>query len=67
MNRESCKSLFKTIDERDQQQGVATASKTERQQLQFCLQQYNFGIGTGANRMKSRYGLTPSGGDRGIR
>ena len=67
LNRESCKSLFKTIDERDQQQGVATASKTEREQLKFCLQQYNFGVGTGASRMKRRYGLTASGGDRGIK
>jgi hypothetical protein len=67
LNREGCKNLFKTIDERDQQQGVATASKTEREQLQFCLQQYNFGVGTGVNKMKRRYGLTASGGDRGIK
>lgn len=67
LNREGCKTLFKTIDERDQSQGVATASKTEREQLKFCLQQYNFGVGSNVNKMKRRYGLTASGGDRGIR
>jgi len=67
LNREGCKTLFKTIDERDQSQGVATASKAEREQLKFCMQQYNFGVGTGVNKMKRRYGLTASGGDRGIK
>lgn len=67
LNREGCKTLFKTIDERDQSQGGKTATNTEIEQLRFCLQQYNFGVGTGANKIKNRYGLTPSGGDRGIR
>ena len=67
LNREGCKSLFKTIDERDQAQGKTTATSTEKEQLKFCMQQYNFGVGTGVNKMKRRYGLTASGGDRGIR
>jgi hypothetical protein len=64
---ESCEALFSTIDDRDQSQGIATATNTEKEQLKFCLQQYNFGLGGGANKMKQRYGLTPSGGDKGIR
>lgn len=67
LNRESCKALFKTIDERDQSQGKATATSSEKEQLKFCMQQYNFGVGSGVGRMKRRYGLTSSGGDRGIR
>jgi len=67
LTREGCKSLFKKIDDRDQKSGTATATQSEVQQLSFCLQQYNFGVGTGANKMKRRYGLTASGGNRGIR
>lgn len=67
LNREGCKALFKTIDERDQQSGKRTANDAEIQQLRFCLQQYNFGIGTGVNKIKRGYSLTASGGDKGIR
>lgn len=67
LNRRTCKSLFDTINDRDQAAGKATATDKEKQQLKFCMQQYNFGVGSGVNRMKRRYGLTSSGGDRGIR
>lgn len=67
LNRRTCKALFDTINDRDQAAGKATATDKEKQQLKFCMQQYNFGVGTGVNRMKRRYGLTSSGGDRGIR
>ncbi len=67
LKREGCKNLFKTIDERDQSEGRATATSSEKEQLKYCMQQYNFGVGTGVNKMKRRYGLTASGGDRGIK
>jgi len=67
LNRRTCKNLFNTINDRDQSAGKATATDKEKQQLKFCMQQYNFGVGSGVTRMKRRYGLTSSGGDRGIR
>lgn len=67
LTRRTCKALFDTINDRDQAAGKATATDKEIQQLKFCMQQYNFGVGSGVNKMKRRYGLTASGGDRGIR
>jgi hypothetical protein len=65
--KEFCKQLFDFIDEQDQAAGKATATPQQRDDLSQCLQQYNFGIGQGASRVKQRYGLTSSGGDKGIR
>jgi len=65
--KEFCKELFKHIDKEDQTAGRATATPQQRDDLSRCLQQYNFGIGQGVVRMKRRYGLTSSGGDKGIR
>ena len=65
--KEFCKQLFNFIDKQDQNAGRATATPQQRNDLSQCLQQYNFGIGQGAVRIKQRYGLTSSGGDKGIR
>jgi len=65
--KEFCKQLFDFIDEQDQTAGKATATPQQRDDLSQCLQQYDFGIGQGVSRMKQRYGLTSSGGDKGIR
>ena len=67
MNRSQCVNLFSTIDDSDQEQGTRTATDLQKKQIQFCLQQYNFGIGSGAAKIKRRYGFTSSGGERGIR
>ena len=67
MNRSQCVNLFSTIDDSDQEQGTRTATDLQKKQIQFCLQQYNFGIGSGAAKIKRRYGFTSSGGERGIK
>lgn len=67
MNRSQCVNLFSTIDDNDQEQGTRTATDQQKKQIKFCLQQYNFGIGSGAAKIKRRYGYTSSGGDRGIK
>jgi len=67
MNRAQCVNLFSEIDDNDQEQGTRTATELQRKQIKFCLQQYNFGIGSGAAKIKRRYGYTASGGDRGIK
>ncbi len=67
MNRAQCVNLFSEVDDKDQEQGTRTATELQRKQIKFCLQQYNFGIGSGAAKIKRRYGYTASGGDRGIK
>ena len=44
-----------------------TATDEEIAKCQKCLQQYNFGIGQGAAKIKRAYALTSSGGNKGIR
>jgi|LakMenEpi03Aug12_release.lakeMendotaPanAssembly.Ray.scaffolds.fasta_scaffold03006_37 hypothetical protein len=66
LNKDFCVALFKNIDDRDQESGRKTANSTEIQQIKDCLQQYNF-LFSGSAKMRRRYGLTMSGGDRGIR
>lgn len=66
LNKDFCVALFKNIDDRDQESGRKTANSTEIQQIKDCLQQYNF-LFSGSAKMRRRYGLTMSGGDRGIK
>lgn len=67
LTRENCEKLFIQILDRDKASGKRTATKDEIAKCKTCLQQYNFGIGKGAVRIKRGYSLTPSGGDKGIR
>ena len=67
LTRENCEKLFKEILKRDDKNGGRTATDEEIAKCQKCLQQYNFGIGQGAAKIKRAYALTSSGGNKGIR
>ena len=67
LTRENCEKLFKEILKRDDKNGGRTATDEEIAKCQKCLQQYNFGIGQGASKIKRAYALTSSGGNKGIR
>jgi hypothetical protein len=67
LTRENCEKLFKEILKRDDKDGGRTATDDEIVKCQKCLQQYNFGIGQGAAKIKRAYALTSSGGNKGIR
>lgn len=67
LTRENCEKLFKEIIKRDNENGKRTATDEEIVKCQTCLQQYNFGIGQGASKIKRAYALTSSGGNKGIR
>jgi hypothetical protein len=67
LTRENCVKLFKEILKRDDKDGARTATDDEIVKCQKCLQQYNFGIGQGASKIKRAYALTSSGGNKGIR
>ena len=67
LTKSECVDLFTEINDRDQSSAGKTASDIDIAKCKKCLQQYNFGPGQGAVKIKKRYGLTASGGDKGIR
>ena len=67
LTKSECIDLFNEINDRDQSSAGKTATDIDLSKCSRCLQQYDFGIGQGAVKIKKRYGLTSSGGDRGIR
>jgi hypothetical protein len=65
LTKGECKGLFQIIDSRDEQSGGKTANESELTSIKACLQQYNF-IGDKHGKIKRRYGMTGSGGDKAI-
>ena len=65
LTKGECKGLFQIIDSRDEQNGGKTANESELTSIKACLQQYNF-IGDKHGKIKRRYGMTGSGGDKAI-
>jgi hypothetical protein len=65
LTKGECKGFFQIIDSRDEQSGGKTANEKELITIKACLQQYNF-IGDKHGKLKRRYGLSGSGGDKAI-
>jgi hypothetical protein len=65
LTKGECKGFFQIIDSRDEQSGGKTANEKELTTIKACLQQYNF-IGDKHGKLKRRYGLSGSGGDKAI-
>ena len=65
LTKSECKGFFQIIDSRDEQSGSKTANESELTTIKACLQQYNF-IGDKHGKLKRRYGLSGSGGDKAI-
>ena len=65
LTKGECKGFFQIIDSRDEQSGGKTANEKELTTIKACLQQYNF-LGDKHGKLKRRYGLSGSGGDKAI-